>query len=112
MQRTIRDGDWDYVNPAIFTFTDSARREIERLRAAFPGKRVSINWAKAIRVHGTGETLSDRIVVGLGTPEENEPAFVANLDGHEIEIAIPAEVTRSEAPVIGTNADGRLALQD
>ncbi|MBI4923905.1 MAG: hypothetical protein HY834_19400 [Devosia nanyangense] len=117
MQRTVRHEDHDYINPAAFTFTDGARQEVRRLRLAFPGKTITIDWGKSVRVHdkyGTvTEELGDLMIVGLASPEEQstDPAIVVSLDGHDIEIAIPAEVTVSQAPVIDVDRRGRLSLR-
>ncbi len=117
MNRTIHHGDWDYLNPAIFSFTAAARRELERLRAAFPGKTIEIGWGESVRVHRrdgtTIEDLGDRIMVGVGTPDEvtSDPAMILNLDGHDIEVFIPADVTSSHEPVIDVDSRGRLTLR-
>jgi hypothetical protein len=117
MQRTIHHENHDYVNPAIFIFTEGARREVARMRTAFPGMTIAIGWGKSVRVHrqdGTlVEELGDLMIVGLGTPEERSTdlAIISSLDGQEIEIAIPADVTSSEAPVIDVDARGRLMLR-
>jgi hypothetical protein len=117
MKRTIRHEDRDYVNPAIFTFTDAARREVDRMRSTFPGKTISIDWGYSVKVHGEDskveQQLGDLLIVGLAPPEERsaDAAIIVKLDGTEIEIAIPADVTSSEAPVIDTDLRGRLTLR-
>jgi hypothetical protein len=116
MKRTIRLEGWDYVHPAAVTFTDAARREVGRLRAGFPGKIVAIGWGKSVQVReqdGTlVEELGDLLIVGLGTAEESDPAVTVTLDGEAIEIALPADVTRADAPVIDVGANGRLILRE
>jgi hypothetical protein len=117
MKRTIRHKDRDYVNPAIFIFTDAARREVDRMRSTFPGKTIAIDWGHSVKVHGEDgkveQQLGDLLIVGLGTAEERstDPTIIVSLDGQEIEIAIPADVTNSDAPVIDVDTRGRLMLR-
>ncbi len=117
MLRTIRHDNIDYVNPAIFSFTDAARREIYRLRSAFPDKFIVIGWGYGVSVHTQEgrvlEELGDRIMVALGGQDDEplEPSLAASVGGQDLELAIPADVTASETPIIDTDARGRLMLR-
>ena len=117
MKRTIPRLHYEIINPALFAFTDAAKREIERMRLAFPDKTVDIGWGRSIRVHGkdgTSQNLGDRIIVGFATKDEldlDDQAAMISVDGHEIAINIPADATTSDSPVIDADSIGRLVLR-
>jgi len=114
MRKTIRSGDFDYIDPSLFSFTAAAKEKVQNLRSAFPGKTISFHWARSMKQHGKGgqvTELGDMLVVGLGTPEESEPDFATDLDGERIEISIPVDVTAADAPVIDADEHGKLVLR-
>jgi len=85
MQRTIRHTGRDWLNPAIATFTDAARREVAAMRAAYPNLT-------------PGYELADR-------------AFIASLDGSPVAIQIISSTIAWAAPVIDTGVKGTDHLQ-
>jgi hypothetical protein len=77
-----------------------------------------VGWGRSIvvqRQDGTVvEQLGDGIIVELAGPEDHSinPGLLAQVDGDDIEISIPAEVAHSGIPVIDVDARGRLTLRN
>lgn len=115
MQRTISDGGHDWLNPALFMFTDAARRKVADMRTAFPDKTPVFAWVTSMRVEhkdGTVEHLGDGLIVGLAAADElPDRALMVSLDGAAIGIEIESDVTTSKAPVIDTGVKGTDRLQ-